>query len=276
VISRGERVANYALLVAFSLFALWPVLTILGAALGAADTAAGAVGQGDGFLGLHPENLANAWAQGRFGPAMLTSLAVSAFVVGCATVLSIMSGYAFGTMRLPGQNVLFYAFLLGLMVPTEAIVVPLYFDLRTLGLTDTFWAITLPQIAQSVAFGTFWMRAYFRASPVPIRDAARLDGAGSWSILWRILVPLGRPAVTTLVVLTFMWTWNEFLIPLVMATSDGLRTAPLGLAFFQGQYTSGFTLLAAGAVIVAGPVVLVYLFLQRHFIQGMLEGSVRD
>ena len=82
--------------------------------------------------------------------------------------------------------------------------------------------------------------------------------------------------MTTLVVLTFMWTWNEFLIPLVMATSDELRTAPLGLAFFQGQHTTGFTLLAAGAVIVAAPVVVVYLFLQRRFIQGMLEGAVRE
>jgi raffinose/stachyose/melibiose transport system permease protein len=274
--SRTERAANYLVLFAFAAFSLWPVLTILGSALGPDDSAAGAAKQGAGVLGLHLENLSNAWEQGRFGQSMLTSISVSLFVVACATLLSVMSGYAFGTMRFPGQNVLFYLFLLGLMVPAEAIVVPLYFDLRTLGLTNTFWAITLPQVAQSVAFGTFWMRAYFRTSSIPMMEAARLDGAGSWTILWRILVPIGRPAVTTLIVLTFMWTWNEFLIPLVMATSDNLRTAPLGLAFFQGQHTSGFTLLAAGAVIVAAPVVLVYLFLQRHFIRGMLDGAVRE
>jgi len=89
-------------------------------------------------------------------------------------------------------------------------------------------------------------------------------------------VPIGRPAIVTLVVLTFLWTWNEFLIPLVMATSEHLRTAPLGLAFFQGQYTTGFTLLAAGAVIVAAPVLVVYIVLQRHVIRGMLEGAVRE
>ncbi|SCE67418.1 carbohydrate ABC transporter membrane protein 2, CUT1 family [Micromonospora coriariae] len=275
MISKSERAANYLILVAFAAFALWPVLTIVAAALGPDDSVA-RTAQGAGLLGLHPENFGTAWQQGRFGHSMLTSIGVSAFVVTCATLLSVMSGYAFGTMTFPGRNVLFYLFLVGIMVPAEATVVPLYFDLRTLGLTNTFWAIALPQVAQSVAFGTFWMRTYFRASPVAMAEAARLDGAGSWTTLWRILLPIGRPAVTTLVVLTFMWTWNEFLIPLVMATSDELRTAPLGLAFFQGQYTSGFTLLAAGAVIVAAPVVVLYLFLQRRFIQGMLEGAVRE
>jgi raffinose/stachyose/melibiose transport system permease protein len=266
MISRPERTANYAILLLFAAFALWPILSILATALGPDDAS------DSGGLA----NFAAAWEQGRFGTSMLTSVAVSGFVVLTAGVLSLLTGYAFGTMRVPGGSVLFALFLLGLMVPTEVIVVPLYFDLRTLGLTNTFWAIALPQVAQSVAFGTFWMRAYFRARPDSLIEAARLDGAGSWRILWQILVPPGRPAIVTMVVLTFMWTWNEFLIPLVMATDAALRTAPLGLAFFQGQYTSGFTLLAAGAVIVAMPVVIVYLFLQRHFIRGMLEGAVRE
>jgi raffinose/stachyose/melibiose transport system permease protein len=178
-------------------------------------------------------------------------------------------------MRFRGQSVLFYLFMLGIMMPSEAIAVPLYFDLRSLGLIDTFWSVALPQVALSVAFGTFWMRAYFLSSSRDVVEAARLDGAGHWQTLWRILAPMGRPAIVTLTLLTFMWTWNEFLIPLVMVTSENLRTAPLGLAFFQGQYTSGVALLAAGAVIVALPVVILYLFLQRHFIQGIVEGSTR-
>lgn len=267
MISRAERTANYAILLLFAAFALWPILTILGSALGPPDGG----GPGGGLA-----NFAAAWREGRFGSSMLTSVAVSGFVVVTAGVLSLLTGYAFGTMRVPGSRVLFALFLLGLMVPTEVIVVPLYFDLRTLGLTNTFWAIALPQVAQSLAFGTFWMRAYFRSRPLALIEAARLDGAGSWRILWQVLVPPGRPAIVTMVVLTFMWTWNEFLIPLVMATDENLRTAPLGLTFFQGQHTSGFTLLAAGAVIVALPVVLVYLLLQRHFIRGMLDGAVRE
>ena len=264
-VSTTERTLNYVVLASFAVFALYPVLTIVVAGLSA-----------DGGAPGGPENLRQAWDVGRFGTYLRTSVLVSVFVVAVSAVLSILAGYAFGTMRFRGADVLFYVMLLGIMMPAEAIVVPLFFDLRTLGLTDTFWAITLPQVAQSVAFGTFWLRAFFRTSSRSLIEAARLDGAGTSRILWQVLVPLARPALVTLLVLTFMWTWNEFLIPLVMVTSESLRTAPLGLAFFQGQYTQGFTLLAAGACIVATPVVLLYLFLQRHFIAGMLEGAVRE
>ena len=120
------------------------------------------------------------------------------------------------------------------------------------------------------------MRTYFIGSSRALIDAARIDGASTWSILWRVLVPSGRPAITTMVVITFMWTWNEFLLALVMVTSDARRTVPLGLAFFQGQHASDTALLAAGAVLVALPVVLVYLLFQRRFIEGMLTGAVKE
>ncbi|WP_366917626.1 carbohydrate ABC transporter permease [uncultured Pseudokineococcus sp.] len=250
------------------MLALGPVVTVVAEALSPERAADG--------TGLRPQNFADAWVQGRFGDYMATSALVALVVVVAATLLSIMSGYAFGTMEFRGREVLFYLFLLGIMVPTEVVVVPLFFDLRTLGLTDTVWGIALPQVAQSVAFGTYWMRAYFRTTNRSLIEAARLDGAGPHRVLWSVLVPIGRPAITTLVLLVFMWTWNEFLIPLVMAPAGRLRTAPLGLALFQGQYTQGTSLLAAGAVLVALPVVVVYLVLQRHFIRGMLEGAVRE
>jgi raffinose/stachyose/melibiose transport system permease protein len=267
MISRNERAANYAILILFASIALYPVLLILATAL--SPDQIGDTG------GLHFGNFADAWTQGRFGSYMRTSAIVAILVVGLSALFSIMAGYAFGTMRFRGSEVLFYVILLGIMVPAEALVVALYFDLRSVGLTNTLVAIVAPQVAQSVAFGTFWMRAYFRSSSREVVEAARLDGAGHWRTLWQVLVPMGRPAITTMLVLVFMWTWNEFLIPLVMATSEGLRTAPLGLAFFQGQYTAGTSLLAAGAALVALPVVLVYLFLQRHFIKGMVEGAVK-
>lgn len=270
-ISLGEKLGNYVILIAFALFALGPVVTILRTAL-LPETAQDAEEGGP----LHWENFGRAWEQGRFGEYMTNSVVVAVIVVSLATVLSLMSGYALGAFRFRGSQVLFYVFLIGIMVPAEAIVIPLYFDLRELGLTNTYWAIALPQVAQSVAFGTFWMRAYFRGANRSIIEAARLDGAGHQRVLWRVLVPVARPAIVTLLLLTFMWTWNEFLIPLVMSPNAQLRTAPLGLALFQGQYTQGTTLLAAGAVLIALPMVVLYLFLQRHFIRGMLEGAVKD
>jgi raffinose/stachyose/melibiose transport system permease protein len=220
-------------------------------------------------------SLSDAWEEGNFGTYLRSSAIVTCSVVAISTVLSVLAGYAFGLMRFRGAEVLFYLFVLGLTVPLEAIVVPLYYDLRDVGMTDTYWALILPQAALSTAFGTFWMRAFFRSVPRSLIEAARLDGSSSWVTLWRIVLPLGRPAVLTMVVLVFMWTWNEFLLALVMVSDESLRTAPLGLAFFQGRNTSDEALLTAGALIVAAPVVIVYLFLQRHFIRGMLSGAVK-
>ena len=193
-------------------------------------------------------------------------------------VLSTMSGYAFGTMRFRGSDALFYLLLIGLIFPYEATVIPLYYVFRDAGLTDTYWALILPQIGLSVPFGTFWMRAFFRSSPSALVEASRLDGASSFATLWRVLLPQAWPAITTMIVLVFMWTWNEFLLALVMIQSDSLRTAPLGLALFAGanRNSADITLVAAASVLVALPVMIVYVFLQRSFIRGMFAGAVKE
>jgi raffinose/stachyose/melibiose transport system permease protein len=271
VIDRREQALTYTLLGVFSLIALAPLAGIVLTALQGPGSAAG-FGHP---AGLHFGNFATAWREGHFSAYLRSSLIVAISVVVASSLLSILTGYAFGLMRFRGEQALFYLFLLGLMVPLEAIVVPLYYDFRDLGLTDTYWGLILPQVGLSVAFGTFWMRAFFRSVPRSLVEAARLDGASSWSTLWRVILPFGRPAVLTMVVLVFMWTWNEFLLALVMVSQENLQTAPLGLAFFQGRNTTDFSLLAAGSVIVATPVVLLYVFLQRHFIRGMLSGAVK-
>jgi raffinose/stachyose/melibiose transport system permease protein len=269
--SRREQTLTYAVLGAFSLLALAPIVGIMATSL---QDPNGLASFGS-FDGLHFGNFKTAWEEGNFGSYLRSSTIVAVAVVVSAGFLSILSGYAFGMMRFRGSQVIFYVFLFGLTIPTEAVIVPLYYDLRDLGLTDTYWALILPQAASSVAFGTFWMRAFFRGVPRSLVEAARIDGASSWFTLWRVLLPLARPAVLTMTVLLFMWTWNEFLLALVMVSDEGLRTAPLGLSFFQGRNQSNLTLLAAGAVIVATPVVVLYVFLQRHFIRGMLSGAVK-
>ncbi|WP_370585981.1 carbohydrate ABC transporter permease [Tessaracoccus sp. MC1756] len=267
-VSAGEKLMNYLILSLFALFALFPIITIL---LTSLRPQIGVVGGA-----FHWENFVTAWELGRFGTALTNSLLVALLVVSVALVLSILAGYAFGTMQFRGSTVLFYLFLLGLMVPAEAIVIPLFFDLRNLGLTDTIWAIALPQIAQSVAFGTFWMRAQFRALPRNLIEAAAIDGTSGMAALWRIIVPPSLPSIATVAVLMFMWTWNEFLIPLIMSPGGQWRTAPLGLAIFKGQYTSDHALLAAAGVIIAAPIIVVFLLLQRYFISGMLEGASKE
>ncbi|HEY3682033.1 MAG TPA: carbohydrate ABC transporter permease [Streptosporangiaceae bacterium] len=263
--ARGERGLSYAILTVFTVLALFPMGAILWQAFQV------------GPHGIDPSTFARAWRLGHFGTYMRNSLIVAVVVVTVASVFSIMAGYALGTMRFLGERALFYVFVFGLMIPTEAVVVPLFFDLRSMGLTDTLPGLMLPQIAQSLAFGTFWMRAYFRSAPRSLVEAARMDGASSWTVLWRVLVPVGRPAILTMVVLLFMWTWNEFLLALVLVSAnESLRTAPLGLSVFQGPHTTDFPLLSAAALIVALPVVVVYVLLQRHFIAGMLSGALKE
>ena len=170
---------------------------------------------------------------------------------------------------------LFLLLVFGLLIPLEAMIVPLYFDLRSVDLADTYWAVILPEIGFSVAFGAFWMRAYFLSSPRVLVEAARLDGASSLQTLTRILMPLARPQMLTLGVLFFVWNWNDFLLPLVMLSGSQLQTAPISLVFFQGQHTTNYTYLAAGALIVIAPVVAVYVGLQRSFSRGVLAGAVK-
>ncbi|MFI0447524.1 carbohydrate ABC transporter permease [Actinomadura sp. 6N118] len=262
--TRGERLFNHALLAVFAVIAVFPMIGIVAQALQLPDD-------------LDFSSFGVAWREGHFATYLRNSVIVTLITVVVATTLSIMAGYALGTMRFRGASVVFLLFLAGLTIPTEAIVVPLYFDLRSMGLDNTYAGLILPQVAMSVAFGTFWMRAYFRSVPPSLVEAARMDGASSWTTLWRVLVPMGRPAILTMVVLTTMWTWNEFLLPLVIVNSDeALRTAPLGLSFFQGAHKTDYSLLMAGALIIAAPIVIVYVFLQRQFIAGMLSGAIKE
>jgi raffinose/stachyose/melibiose transport system permease protein len=273
-VSRREQVLSYAVLGAFAILALYPILSIVLLALHRRSDLVTGFAIPDH---LSFDTFREAWNLGGFSSGLRNSLIVAAAVSLATAVLSTLAGYAFGTMRFRGSNTLFYVLLIGLIFPYEATVIPLYYVFRDVGLTDSLWALILPQIGLSVPFGTFWMRAFFRSTPGALVEASRLDGASSFATLVRVLLPQAWPAITTMVVLVFMWTWNEFLLALVMIQSDSLRTAPLDLAIFAGTNRySDPTLTAAAAVLVALPIVLVYVFLQRSFIRGMFAGSVKE
>ena len=207
----------------------------------------------------------------------MNSFIVAGVVTVVSAVLSIGTGYAFGTMRFRGDNVVFSIVLLGIIFPYEATVIPLYYDFQRFDLLNTYWALILPQIGQSVSFGTFWMRAFFRSSPRSLIEAARIDGATSFGVLRQVLLPQARPALMTLGTLVFVYTWNEFLLALVLIQDTEKQTAPLGLSYFAGAARAGDpTKVAAASVLVAAPILVVYVFLQRHFIRGMLAGAVKE
>ena len=270
---RPRLILTYVLLTLFLFLAVAPLALIILSAFKSAEEIA------QNIFGLPRVwtlvNFAEAWSQARFDAYFRSSVIVAVPVVIISCFLSILTGYAFGQMRFAGSGLLFALFLIGIMVPGEAVIIPIYFNLRAMGLTDTYWAMILPDIAFSVSFGTLWMRGFFASVPKELIDAATVDGGNSWQTLWRVLVPNAVPAILTMGILFFIWTWNDFLLPLVVVSRDDLRTLPLGLTFFQGRYSSDLPLLAAGATMVALPTLVVYVLMQRHFIRGLTAGAVK-
>jgi raffinose/stachyose/melibiose transport system permease protein len=272
--ARREQYLSYLVLGVFSIVAIYPIFSIVLLAFHRKSDLVTGFSIPDH---LSFDTFSRAWSLGGFDHGLVNSFIVAATVAIVTVILATPAGYAFGTMRFRGSSALFYLLLVGLIFPYEATVIPLYYVFNDAGITDTLWALILPQIGLSIPFGVFWMRAFFRSTPMALVEASRLDGASSLTTMWRVLLPQAKPAITTLVVLVFMWTWNEFLLALVMIQSDSLRTAPLGLAIFSGvNHQQDPTLTAAAAVLVALPIVIVYVFLQRSFIRGMFAGAVKE
>jgi raffinose/stachyose/melibiose transport system permease protein len=167
--------------------------------------------------------------------------------------------------------------LVGLVLPYEVTVLPLYQLLSGWGLIDTYWALILPQVGLSVPLGVFWMRTFFASVPTEILEAARMDGASRFQILRRVLLPIAGPAVATLSTILFLFTWNEFLLALVLVPGNqAVQTAPLALSFFAGtDRASNPSVTAAAAVLVALPIVAAYVILQRRLITGLTAGAVK-
>lgn len=273
LVKRSDKFITYGVLGVVALITTLPILGVVVLSLHESEARVSGFELPDR---PHFETYKQAWTTARFSTFMWNSVKISTIVVIATVVISTLSGYAFGTMRFKGANVLFNILLFGMIVPYEALVVPLYHDLKWAHLVNTQWSVILPLLGTNVAFGTYWMRAYFRTVPASLIEAAALDGAGSFRTLWKVLLPGGRPAVLTLTVLVFMWSWNEFLLPLIMLSSDAQRTAPLGLPYFSSRYNTDRVGLAAAAVMVALPIVVVFVALQRSFVRGMTAGAVKE
>jgi multiple sugar transport system permease protein len=185
-----------------------------------------------------------------------------------------MLGYALAKLSFPGKRVLFGVVLGTLMVPAVVTFMPLFVLVANLGLVNTHAGLILPFLAG--AFGVFLMRQFIGGIPDELLDAARVDGAGEHYIFWRIVMPLCGPAIATLTILTFLASWNSFLWPLVVATSDRMYTLPVAIALFAtGQQETNVALLMAGSVVVILPVLIVFIALQRHFTQGIAMTGIK-
>jgi raffinose/stachyose/melibiose transport system permease protein len=267
MLSRTERVACLVVLICAAIVTLYPLAALV-------STALSPTGNGGLSFGRFSLNaFGYAWRAGDFSRFMLNTAIVTVSVVAISAVIAVMAGYSIALARPPGARWVLYAAVFGFMLPTEALIIPWYYQFRAAGIVNTYWSMILPQAAQSVAFGTFWMYLAFRSVPGSLSEAARLDGASPSALLWRVLVPNVAPAVKTMAALVFLWTWNAFLLPLVMISNQALYPVTVGLSAFQGAHFNNYAALAAGSCLAALPVVIVYLFAQRSFIAGIFAGS---
>ena len=190
---------------------------------------------------------------------------------GSVTILQLitcsLAGYAFARLRFPGRDTLFMGYLATLMIPGQVVIIPNFILLRTIGWIDTYQALILPNAFS--AFGTFLLRQFFMSLPEELEDAARIDGCGYLGIYWYVILPLSKPALTSLTIFTFLGQWNNFIWPLIVINSVEMNTLTVGLRTLQGQYNTAWTLLMAGSVLALLPILIMFFLGQRYFIKGV-------
>jgi multiple sugar transport system permease protein len=203
----------------------------------------------------------------------LNTVIVTVVVVIGNLLICSLAGYAFARLRFFGRDVLFVLVLATLMIPFQIVMIPTYLIVRALGMIDTLGALILPNLAG--AFGIFMLRQFFRTLPVELEEAARIDGASRLGVLFKIVLPLSGPALATLAVVTFLWTWNDFLWPLVTIYAPSHMTLQLGLLTFQGAHKSNTNLLMAANVMSMLPVLALFFAAQRYFIRGIATTGLK-
>lgn len=202
-----------------------------------------------------------------FGRYFLNSAIVTVSVTVLQILISSLAAFAFARLRFRGREALFLLYLATLMIPAQVILIPNFLIIKSLGWYDTYAALIVPALFS--ALSTFLLRQYYRGVPLDLDEAARMDGASSLRIWWQVIVPLSRPVMAALAIFTFQATWNDFLWPLVVTGSDKMRTIPIGLSYFVGQYSTAWSLLMAGSVLALLPVLIIYLLAQKTFVQGI-------
>lgn len=267
------RFGKHGLLIVLALLAVFPIILTISTALKTeADVTVNPFGL---FSSFSFENVQTAWTEGNFSDYVLNSFLISVPSTILVVIISTMAGYAFARLPFPGRGLAFYFVMLGLLVPFFTYMIPLYFQLRGMGLLDSLVGVNLVLTTTGLAFGTFFMRAFFQDLPTELEQAARIDGASEWQIFVKIMVPLVSAGAGALAVFTFLQNWNNFLVPLLYVPGGQFRPLTTGLYLFMGGRSIDIGPLAAGTLITILPVIVVFLVLQKQVTQGFLSGAVK-
>jgi raffinose/stachyose/melibiose transport system permease protein len=224
----------------------------------------------------HPENYPRAWVASNIGRLYWNSVYVSTVSMVVTVAISALAGYGLGRIRFAGRGIVYGIVLVGLTIPLQIALIPLFINLRTLGLINTPFALIGPYTAFGLAFGTYVMTGFFRGLPRELEEAARLDGASELQIFARVMLPLTRPALATVAVFLFLQNWNEFLFALTFITEGRMRTLPTGIyALLSSEFYGNYPILAASLVLFSVPVLVLYFLFQQQFIEGLTAGALK-
>jgi raffinose/stachyose/melibiose transport system permease protein len=271
-VSQGELWSGRVLLIGLMIITVLPFISIFMTALHPSNTVPSGLS-----WPADPQwnNFVEAFSVANMAVLMGSSTFIVLSVVPIALLISTMAGFAIGHLRIPGSQYLMLLFVFGLTLPFSGIIVPLYYLERELGIYNTRLAIVLPLIGLYMPFAVFWMRAHFVNMPAEISEAASVDGATMWDLFWRIHVPLARPPMASLGILMTVWTWNQFLIALVLVENPSERTMAGALGAFQGHYATNIPLLCAGTILILLPTLIIFMLFQRQIISALLQGSLK-
>ena len=265
-----KKISSYLLLIAGSLTMVGPFMWMLTTSL--KDAGAVFSFQKNWWEEWIPmsfvwQNYVKAWHVVPFAKFYLNSLFVTAAVTFGQVVTSAMAAYAFARLHFPGRERIFFGYLATMMVPGAVTMIPVFILLKNLGWVDTYKALILPGIF--TAYGTFMLRQFFLTLPRELEDAAKIDGCSYYGIFWRIILPLSKPALATLTTFTFMGSWMNFMWPLIVINTESKFTLPVGLAYFQSLHHTDWTLLMAASVMMILPILILFIFNQRFFVEGI-------
>jgi multiple sugar transport system permease protein len=273
--SIAKSTVIFILLVAFALFFILPLLWILSTSL-KGDTQIFAIPPvwiPDVF---HWDNYARVFERMPFFIYLKNSVLISVVTIIGTVLSSSLVAYSFACLYWPGRNGLFVFVLATMMLPMQVTMIPLFILFKEIGWLNTFMPLTVPAFFGGGAFNIFLLRQFFLTIPKDLLDAARIDGCSEFRIFWNIVLPLAKPALATVAILTFMFTWNDFMGPLIYLSDKMKGTLALGLGMFVGQHVTEWSLLMAASVIMMLPMIAIFFFFQRYFIQGFTLSGLKD
>jgi raffinose/stachyose/melibiose transport system permease protein len=224
---------------------------------------------------FHFENYINAWKTANVGTYFINSMFVSVVSIAITVLIGAMAAYILGRFKFKLNKTIHTIFVFGMLIPINSILVPLFIQMRGLHLLNTRWALIFPYVAFGLPITIYILTSFMKAFPTEVEEAAILDGCTVPQLFLRIILPMAKPAITTVVIMNFLTNWNEFSLALVLINDNKIKTLPIGLVNFAGAYTRDYAQMTAGLVISVIPIILIYIFLQENIIKGMTQGGVK-